>query len=808
MMHALPGWWRTTGPDGPRASGEAKMKNWSMENLILLVMLAALPLAFASGFTSYERLKAALLLLGGALLLIGWATRALRGAALRLRGGLLLLPLLGLGGLALASALWAANPSFAWVASARWFALLAALLVVLDPLGRPARYTDVALAVALGSGLAALVGLLQRFGVVLDPLAPGEASDGLRASFDHARYGALSLAPTLPLLAAAIFSVRGPRRAAPAAALALVALYVGASGQPAAWVAAGAGAAVAALALLIQRGPRGFVPLTGPLVALALAAALVTGGALGLQERQEPEMAQANGKLVRARLTGDEIRARNTGIFDPDWGRPTPPSSDLGRDFARSTALKTAQARALVGVGAGNWDSIQIRYIDRASPWYQGTHQSYPAFRAAHNSYLQLAAELGLVGAALLLTFLVMMAAVALRGLKAGEADSDASDPLRLLHAFGLLGTAAAILVGAGMESLLEQAAPALLLIVSLGLLARESLATMQRRGLALEWDLHVDRRGAERYVIAGALPLLIAVGALWLASVTTTSDFYKARGDVWLRAGVIDRAEAAYRDALAVFPANDLALYNLAQSRAGRADFEDQQALLLQLAALRPHDARVFRELGQLQMRESAARAQLKPKGDVVPTEPNPDQVAPQKGNPMDLLKNIDESVMTQALFHLEKARELHPRDLGIYEQLYNAHIMRRDPPRAQVALTKGLDFIGEGDHREASLFHIFLAKSYMAEQNWKQARKHFETALELDPETPRRAALLRDLEVVVAKSEGRKSPGGHDGHDHGGHGPPGGQPQGPPKLQRAPEPPDKDNHDPKGDHEGHDHP
>lgn len=787
------------------------MKNWPFENLILLTLVAALPVVFASGFTSYEVIKTSVLLLGGALLLIGWAIRALRGKALRLRGGLLLLPILGLAALAAVSAIWSPNQHAALGESARWAALFAVLLVTLDPLGRPTRVSDVILALSLGAGLASLIGLLQSFGVNLDPLAPGEDSDGLRASFDHARYGAMALAPTLPLLAAGIFSVRGPRRAAPAVALGLVALYVGATGEAHAWIAVGIGASVAALVLLALRGSRGFLPLAGTGAALAVAALLITGGAMGLQPKNEPALAQADGKLVRARLTGAELEARNVSVFDADWGRAVPPRASLGRQFARSTAMRTMERNLLGGVGAGNWDSVQVRYIDKASPWYQGTDRSYPTFRRAHNSYLQLGAELGLLGLGLLALFLVMAVAVILRGIKADEQDGYEGDPLRILHSFGLLGTSSALLAAGAMESMLQLGAAAVLLFVTLGLLLREALGNMERGGLASTWDLHVERGGFERYGVAGALPLVVASLLLFVGSAQAVSDFHKARGDVWLKVGALDRARASYRDALALGLDNDLALYNLAQSYTGNTDDEDRHALLERLTQLRPHDSRVFRELGAMEMRQAAFKARdiLKEKGPELEEEMG-DGKRPGNFNPMSLLKNVDADTMKQALFHLEKARELHPRDLSIYEQIYNAHVMRRDAPRAQMAIKKGMDFIDEGDKRQLSLFHVYLAKSFLSEQDWKQAKKHYETALELDPQSPRRAGIVRDLEVAAAKAEGRPAPKGHQGHDHGagpGAGPGAGQPPMPPGFQRpgglvpAPQPGGS-----QEGHEGHD--
>lgn len=115
----------------------------------LLALLAAMPVVMASGFPAYEAVKTTALLGGGALLWLLWAAHALRGQALALRGGLALLPLLGLGVLAAASALWAPNAWKALVGAARWWALGAVVFTALAPAGRPVRASDAAAAVGL-----------------------------------------------------------------------------------------------------------------------------------------------------------------------------------------------------------------------------------------------------------------------------------------------------------------------------------------------------------------------------------------------------------------------------------------------------------------------------------------------------------------------------------------------------------------------------------------------------------------------------------------------------------------------------------
>ena len=773
----------------------------SPEGGVVLALLAALPVVMASGFTTYEALKGGVLLLGGGVLALMWLVRVLRGQPLELRGWLVLLPVLGLGVFALASALWAPASWVALESGARWLALAAVMAAILGGSPRPIRLGHAAVALSIGAGLASAVGLLQVCGVAIDTMAPSGPTDGLRGSFDDAKHAGLSLACALPLMAAGLWLVRHPAaRALIGASMALTALCVGATGASLGWAFAAGGVLCGVAALGIGRGLGGLKALGRPLATLGVAAALVALGAIALDKPPKPRMAQVNGKLVEATDSSiddgviDERDRASLAVGAVDWGRTPAPKDWSAHEHALSTAWRTALASPVVGVGAGNWSNIQARNLDRASTWYNSHLLAFPIPHVAHSSFLQLAAELGFVGLLLFLMGLALIGAVALRALRVKEQGEP--DVRWITGVFGLIATLDALVFSFALSASLELAFTALLFAVAAGLLCREALSKLDDKGAASPWVIDPARQGfgaLERYGLAATPALVAATLALGLGVTWTMSDYYKARGDVWLRAGNLDEANAAYSAAIAVMPGNDLAVFN----QSNLADVVRTQAeveqLLMRGLELRPHDPRLYVALGQLQMREAARRGRDKWKkieGELPPPEPGkpPAPKAPggEKIDPSKLMEFVDREMMNRAVANFNLAKELHPRFILVYERLSNAYMVDKNIEKSQTELLLALEKIDGQDIRTASRLHSTLAQSYMADQDWPKARKHLDLALEIHPLTSRRDAILRDLAEVDARSKGKVI----DKHDHGhGHG------QGPPGLKRPPQlPPGQD--------------
>ncbi len=777
------------------------------EHALVLAALAVLPAIFASGFTAYEHLKSGLMLIFGAAVLVSLAVRVFRGQKLELRGWLSALPLAVLSIWALVSALWAPNALGAVADASGWMVLLGFFVAALAPWGRGLKLSHVSLAVGVGTLVVSVIGLLQSFGVVIDSMAPGSIADGLRATFDHERYGAIALACAAPLLAAGMWLNRGPARVLVGISLAASGLYVGATGTAVAWGLLGAGLVVPALVLAVTRGGSALQTAARPLGALAAMGVLVGVGAAALDPPPPTEKMIINGKVVERAPSGyGTLDAKYKSIYaiqEADWGRPDPPADSEAMSYALNNGWSTFQRELAVGVGAGNWNNVQMRDINRGSSVYQSSRSSYPAYKHVHSSLLQSAVELGVFGGLLILLFMILVAAPALRSLRGGEQ----GDERWVLSMTGLLGAFGALSVAVVLTAALEMAATSVLFVVVCGLLTREALARLSQGGqnAFMTWTVG---SGAERYGLWAVPAILMGLTAVGLGVATTASDYYKARGDVWLRAGNIDPAVEAYKQSVAIWPGNDLAFFNLANIFDTGRSRKDTEALLLETIKMRPHDPRLFAALGHLQMREAARRGRDK---DIRELFDEKEGEAPKiKENvardPSQLLQLVDREVMKQAMINLNAAKELHPRYIVVYDYIHNAYMLDKDTGKAQAELLRALEQVSEEEFVVAAKLHNSLANAYLADQSFLKAKKHFEKVLELQPSHPQMRSISQKLVELDMRIKGIKPPNKHNhAHGPGGHkhGPGAGAPPGAPKIPGKG--PHKDEH--KGEHGHEDH-
>lgn len=721
----------------------------SPEGLVLLALFAILPVVFASGFTAYEVLKGAVLVAGGAILLIMFAVRALRKERVGLGAVLVFAPLLTLVAVAALSALWAANPWRAGVSAAHWLALAGLMTTALNPAVRKPKFETMALAIGAGAAVSALLGTLGAFDMDIDPRAPGRALDGLRATFDHERYAAITLAATAPLLAAGIGHGKGIVRVVLAVALACVAVFLGIANVVDAYLVLGLGVLTSLGFVVLTRGlPKGTDAKIMALAVLALAVVIAAAAML-----RPP---RAGDGLEPAFESFDQKVATRAA----DWGRPDPPTSADARAFARTSAMRVFESAPLFGVGADNLDGVVMGFSDWSSPYYKSRVDDYPAFRSAHNGYVELLAELGVVGLALLLACLLLGLVVIARTLKRGSPDDGLGD----VEALGLMGVLAALAVSFALERTLTLSVSSALFFLAFGLLLARSSGG-EVTGLGRPWRLGKPGKSGvgtfERVVVAGALPLVAGLGAMALAGIATASDYYKAKGDVFVRAGDLDRAREAYETATAIDPGDDLAQLNLAHILEVRGDKGHAQRELFAALAQRPNDVRIFASLGQVQMNLSLAAGRKKMQERLKAAKTG----KPSETSPTELLENIDKDQMARAEYNAKRAIELHPRFLKAYLDLSNLYMTQKKLDPSLTTLLKGLKQ-AQGHPKRAAEFETRIGRGYLVDDKWDLAKKHLQKALDLDPSHPRVKGVLRDLERAEAHgtpSKGTAEPHGH---------------------------------------------
>ncbi len=405
---------------------------------VLCLSYGVLPVAFWPGSTSYDAVKLTVLALGGALLIAIWArdrggrsVRPWRPTWLAVLGAALLAAgLLGLPG--------AANRLLvlqALLLVACWLVLAGATAAAIagrDELRRLLAW------LAGGAALAALYGLSQMAGLL--PGAP--ADSGMLAGISSlgnqnylagllavVLYPALALARA-PAPASARAGTATPARAAAprrprpglrrrqravaavAVALMLAGLAAGRAAGPLLAVAV-AGLALLPAWHLAARRP-GLVPvvhlalLLGLLGAAALAWPVATRLPPGATGVAEPPTAMAGAAGGARTAVAGGVGAADVAA-GPDPGPPRPllrrlynRNSGDERLTAWAVALAMVERRPLVGVGLGNfkvaWPERRAALGRAPGAAERSWLVAMPRVTRAHNEFLQLAAEAGLVG--------------------------------------------------------------------------------------------------------------------------------------------------------------------------------------------------------------------------------------------------------------------------------------------------------------------------------------------------------------------------------------------------------------------------
>lgn len=719
-----------------------------IESYVVLALVAGLPVAFASGFTMYEALKGGVLLSGAAVVAVAWIVGMLRAGSVRVRSVLGVIALAALCLFTLLSCLWAPHGAEALWASSRWIALGVVGIAVLAPTGRPLSFSHLVLAIAVGTGVAGVLGVLDVFGVPLDASAPGSEADGFRGSFDNDRAAVIALSGCVPLLAAGVFAIRSPIRWVAAAALAPLGFYLGAMGQ---WesIAIAAGGFVLAGGLVIARRSDAASKLAMPAAALGVALVLGVGGFFVAPAVQPQEVVQVGGKVVAANA-GPKTFTKTP--LEVELGRPNPPRNAGQRAHARATGWNLFTRHVVGGVGAGNFEVAQVGDLAVSSDWYQKTNESYPGVRLLDNSLLQLLVELGVIG---LLLFLLVLG-LALRSAWIRATTDDA--PVEVFGvAAGLLGMTVAFALGGLLEGSFGALMVVLLAAVLLGRGADED-----------GWELGSSKGVGgvlERFGLGLAVPAVAAALMAYLGVAGLASDYFKARGDVWVQAGALDRCQEAYLQALSWWSGNDEAALSYAIVTVTRNQgFTEEERSLLTALEMRPFDPRLYRAMGQVQIREAVER---KKKGEP-PKEPKRPGEKPDPAEMMKALELVDKAVLNKANANFSRAIDLHPRYTAAREARANAFLLVGDPKKQQTELLKAIDQLGDTDRKATARIHAALATSYLTAEDWKKARKHIERALTLDPEHPRRNSLGEDLSLIRAREAGIKPKKDAHGHDH----------------------------------------
>jgi O-antigen ligase len=393
------------------------------------------PLVFVERVPAAGRGPAAV----GIMVALAWLTtlparREAVGAVLRRHAGLIFLLVLLLVWVS-ASVIWSVDPGATAGTFAFWWIAAAIFVIVATSLTEPRHVVIVCIAFVVGALVSVVAGLIPGTPVSSDVAGTAEASR-LVGSYGDPNFLAAGLVPAMALTAGLAAVIRQPRwRAVLLACAAVLAIGLIATGSRGGLVAAG----VAGVgALLVARGQR--------LSIVAIVATVALIGGLWVATTSSSSL--------------DRIRDFGTGT---------------GRVDLWTIAIRMGDAQPVNGVGLGGFPEASSKYLRRPGRLQSGQLASKLVLdkpHEAHNTYLQMFAETGIVGLALLVA---VIAAVFRATWMAARAFERSSRPHFAALAWSVLIAQVAALIASGFISnpydkrtwILLALGPALLTIAS-----------------------------------------------------------------------------------------------------------------------------------------------------------------------------------------------------------------------------------------------------------------------------------------------------------------------------------------------------
>lgn len=760
---------------------EGRSQKWSLSTWMILAALALVPGAFATAFSSFEVVKAALLLVLVGLAMLAFGVDVLRKKSTAVTGVKVALVAYLFGAFALISAAWSPVPILGLVDAMKWTAMVGVFLLVVSPVGRAIRFNDFGLALGIGAIIVGASSVLDAVG--LEVFTPVWNPSGATGAFDSHEFLVPYTAMVIPILSAGVIRHTGWQKIVIGVGLLFAALGFGLNTSLLfAGVASGVWV-VATLVILIFQG-FGRASLLGPAVGALIVAS--SAAAVGHFLAPEPHASDANRLpvvVVEQKSTIDDFTDNDIRFPMFEIGRTEEVANTAAYPYLFALGMDMFREKPLGGQGAGGWWQVQTKYSRPDDPYVSKLFQHYPAFKSAHNSYVEALAGFGFIGFFLFLAWLVSVFAVTLTGLGRKE-----ERERWLLEHWGLI-------LGVGSGAALAMVSPALnfagtgvVFFAGLGLLIRESSMLNEFKGLGTIWRIDANS-GITTRVFVGLVPAVIGVAMVAVMVPNIRSEYYRGLADHLMLRTHFKRSADMYDKAHQAFPYRGENLFNkgLALRRTGKLD-DGIEAMIASLE-LRPFDSRPHVHISQYYS---------------------------LKNKPVDALK------------HARRSVELFRNNLEGRKAIALAFDREGRVEEAALEIQKALEL--DPPDTERAVLHQELGRYYEKDLGKpKLAIEHYQAAAKLTVDKVDREMLefqVKELDKQVQRDrlqrEGKPipkdlMPAQSPSHDHGhgpeGHGGPGhgalpvpARPKGlptPEELKAGPRAPATDSHE----HEGHEH-
>jgi tetratricopeptide (TPR) repeat protein len=739
----------------PKTSRGAEEQSLAVPTWIVLILLAAVPVVFATGFSQFDVVKDVVLMGGVGCALVVWAVQLARQSSLGMVAGRVTILAVAVGIYVLLALAWAPSLFGSAPDAAHLVALVGMAVILSAPTGRQLAFEEFALAVGSGALLCGIFGLADWAGVgvfttVWDP-------PGATGTFDAMEFATAYYAVALPVTMAGAIRQSGWTRIVLAVSLLVAGFHFG---MMATWTFLGlmVGLGVAAGALIVAfEGTETFTVLA-PAAVLVGALALLKLVAVQVDAPEYDQRADTSLPYLVADGNVADRRLEESKPRDPVFsiGRIEEVRSMETREYLLEVAFDLSRDQPLVGHGPGGWWAGQTRHANMDHPAVNRLFTQYAAFRSAHNGWAKFIVEYGLIGAGLLILWLLGVAAIAI-----GAFGRTGADPDAVAEQWGLTYSVLGGAVFMALTPLLMLAASATVFAGAVAMLTNRSAALNGYRGASMRWTWEADDDSSGWVVKSApvAMASLVGVALLGVSFFYGASSLKRGHGDHLMLRTHYETAIDQYRAALAWLPDQGDVLYNVGAATERLGPVTGAADEIRRAAELRPWDTRVLTLRAQLAMKEKNNRDAIEYGRRAVNAYPN--YIEGRK---------ILATVLRETSQFEAAATQL-------------VKLIERSPP-----------------DRWLSNLHFQLGQLYEnMTGDLAEAKEHYEAALELTSNQADITRIEKQLQNLKKKIENKEAlrqgkPPPHmggDKHKHGPPGMPGGMPPGLKDMPKAPEAP-----------------
>ncbi len=310
--------------------------------------------------------------------------------------------------------------------------------------------------------------------------------------------------------------------------------------------------------------------------------------------------------LMAFTQTGSGLLRRGESIFNKDY------SSNAFRIVVWNSTLNGIKANPAFGVGIGNYQINIPLYESKALKNTDWTELRY--LNSAHNDYLQILFELGIVGFALFLWFIVEIFIAGAGGIR------DAKGELQsILWNTALLAGIGSALVTAFFTFNLENPASAMMFWIFAGLLVGKRryrhfedeygfISNLKKlSGFKWRWKYDLQVRINSNYMITAIFIIIFVLFTILFGNLAFFShrhemaSIYNMEAETYLDLNMPKKAKEVIDKAYALVPNDYLVLYTLARSEAGSMNTADAIINAKKAISLAPYFSYAHKLLGFL---------------------------------------------------------------------------------------------------------------------------------------------------------------------------------------------------------------